>query len=75
MTVQITEAQELELSTIASRAGVSVEEQTQRAVDHYLVWHKDFVTSVLEGRAAAERGELVDHAEVVAMLDDILENG
>jgi predicted transcriptional regulator len=75
MTVQITETQEQELSTIALRAGVSVDEQAQRAVDHYLMWHKDFVAAVKVGLAEAERGELVDHEDVMKMLDDIIANG
>jgi predicted transcriptional regulator len=75
MTVQITDAQEQELSTIASQAGVSVDKQTQRAVDHYLTWRKDFVAAVKVGLGEADRGELVDHEEVIKMLDDIIENG
>jgi len=75
MTVQITDAQEQELGTIAVQAGVSVDEQAQRAVDHYLMWHKDFVAAVKVGLAEAERGELVDHEDVMKMLDDIIANG
>ena len=34
-----------------------------------------FVTAVHEGIAAGERGELVEHDEVVTMLDDIISHG
>jgi len=34
-----------------------------------------FVSDVREGISAGERGELVEHEEVVAMLDDIIANG
>ena len=37
--------------------------------------HNSFVTAVNEGIAAGERGELVEHDEVVAMLDGIIAHG
>jgi len=75
MTVQLTDAQERKLNEVAAQSGLSVDEHAQRAVDQYLLWRGDFVAAVQEGLAAAERGELVEHKDVVAMLDDILANG
>jgi predicted transcriptional regulator len=36
---------------------------------------KQLIAAVEEARAAAQRGELVDHEEVMAMMDNIIENG
>jgi predicted transcriptional regulator len=37
------------------------------ALDNYLAYQRDFIAAVEEGIAAADRGELIDHEEVMKM--------
>jgi predicted transcriptional regulator len=72
MAVQLKPEQEQELNAIAAQGGLSVDEHAQRAVEHYLLWHKDFVAAVKVGLAEADRGELLEHDEVVERIERLL---
>ena len=72
MAVQLKPEQEQELGAIAAQGGLSVDEHAQRAVEQYLLWHKDFVAAVKAGLAEAERGELLEHGEVVERIERML---
>ena len=75
MAVQLKPGQERQLQQIAAQGARSADELAQEAVDNFLAYNREFVAAVQEGLAAADRGELIDHEKVVAMMDDIVENG
>jgi predicted transcriptional regulator len=66
---------EQRLTQLAAQSGRTPEELAQEGVDRFLTHKEQLIEAVEEGRAAAHRGDLVDHEEVMAMIDDIIENG
>jgi len=75
MAVQLKPEQEEQLEDFAAQSGRTTDELAQEAVDNFLAYRREFVAAVHEGLAAADRGELIDHDEVIVMMDDIIENG
>jgi len=75
MTVHLAPEIEQQLQHLAARVERTPEELAQEAVQNYIFYKKDFADAVREGLAAADRGELHDHDEVMAMMDDIIANG
>jgi len=73
MTIQLSETQERKLAEISAANGVAVDELAGQAIDHFLAYRTDFEAAVREGRAAAARGELFEHEEVVARIERLLE--
>jgi predicted transcriptional regulator len=72
MAVMLKPEQEEELNAIAAQGGLTVDEHAERAIEQYLLWHKDFVAAVKVGLAEAERGELLEHEEVVERIERLL---
>lgn len=75
MTVHLAPEIEQQLQHLAARAERTPDELAQEAVENYILYKKNFAVSVHEGIAAADRGELHDHNEVMAMMDEIIANG
>lgn len=73
MSLQIAPALEQRLDHLAIRFNRTPTDLAQEAIERYLTTSENFLAAVEEGRASAERGELHDHEEVMAMLDRILE--
>ena len=65
MQVLLTSQQESLLADVAARTGRSAEQILREALDAFLDHQRWFVEAVEQGRAAARRGELVDHEELV----------
>jgi predicted transcriptional regulator len=75
MTVYLAPEIEEELQHLAARVERTPDELAQEAVENYIAYKKHFAASVHEGLAAADRGELHEHEEVMAMMDEIIANG
>lgn len=74
MEVRFTPDQEALLSQIASQAGTDPENVVKDMVLRQLQEDVRFRNAVEEGIAAAERGEFVEHEEVWANLEKILQS-
>jgi predicted transcriptional regulator len=57
------------LSRLAAQQGRASEALVVEAVERLVSYDEWFLREVEEGLAAADRGELVDHAEVRRMID------
>ncbi len=60
------------LQQIANRTGRSMTELLEEAVDRFLEYNTWFIGEVEKGLAEANRGELIDHEEVVARIEALL---
>jgi predicted transcriptional regulator len=75
MTVHLAPEIEHQLQHLAARSERTPDELAQEAVENYILYKKDFASSVQQGLAAADRGELHDHDEVMAMMEEIIAHG
>ncbi len=75
MTVHLTDAQELRLEHLASQFHQTPDQLAQEAVDRFLTYREQLTEAVEVGRASASRGELMDHKDVMEMMDEIISNG
>ncbi len=73
MEVHFTPEQEARLSQLASHAGTDTEHLVKNAALRLLEEAASFREGVERGIAAAERGEFVDHEEVWANVEKILQ--
>jgi predicted transcriptional regulator len=71
MTVHLAPEIERQLQYLAARVERTPDELGQEAVENYIHYKNRFISSVHEGLAAADRGELHDHEEVMAMMDEL----
>lgn len=60
---------EAQLQHFANRTGRNAAQLVEEAVDRMLEYDARFIDAVEEGRAAARRGALLDHDEVVARIE------
>ena len=72
MEVHLAESQEAQLNDLAARTGRGTDELVQRAVARMIEYDARLLEAVERGRAAARRGELVDHDEVVEKIEQML---
>ena len=72
MEVPLTPEQEAELKAIASREGRDADALAQEILGVYLKREAQFVAAVKRGIASAERGDFVEHDEVLARIERIL---
>lgn len=75
MSLIINPALEHRLDHLAARTTRGKQELAEEGLERYLAYRESMEDAVAEGRTAAERGELVDHNEAMAMMDDVLANG
>jgi predicted transcriptional regulator len=69
MEVQFTQDPQAKLSRMAAAQGRAAETLVQEAVDRLLSYDEWFSQEVDEGRAAADKGEFVEHGDVRRMID------
>ena len=69
MEVNLSPEKESRLQHFASLTGRQPSQLVVEAVDRMLEYNARFVEAVEDGRAAARRGDLVDHDEVVARIE------
>jgi predicted transcriptional regulator len=72
MDVHFSPEKEVRLQQFAIRTGKDVAQVIEEAVDRMLEYDVRFVEAVEEGRAAARRGELLEHDEVVERIEKLL---
>jgi len=69
MEVHFTPDIEAQLRELAARRGKDVAQVVEETVSNVLQRQARFVQGVERGIAAAERGDLIDHEEVVSRID------
>ena len=69
MEVQLSPDKEARLQHVAMRTGKAPAQLIEEAVDRMLEYDARFVEAVEAGRAAARRGELLEHEEVVERVE------
>ena len=69
MEVQFTLDQEARLSRMAEVQGRAAETLVQEAVERLLSYEDWFSREVEEGLAAADKGEFVEHAEILRTIE------
>ena len=72
MEVHLTPQQEAELSELASRKGRDADKLAQEVLDFYLKHEARFVEAVKRGIASADRGDLVEHDDVLARINRLV---
>jgi predicted transcriptional regulator len=73
MEVHFTPDQEAKLSQIATHAGLDTERLVKEAALRLVEEDAKFRAAVREGIAQADRGELIEHDEVVARIERLLQ--
>lgn len=69
MEVSLTPAQEARVRSLAAQRGAQAEDVLRSIVQQVLDYEDWFAQEVDKGLAQADRGELVDHAEVVRRME------
>jgi predicted transcriptional regulator len=72
MEVQLTPETEAKLQELAARTGRDTAHVVAEAVDRLFEYDDYFIEAVELGRAAARRGELLDHDQVVQRIERML---
>jgi predicted transcriptional regulator len=69
MEVHLAPEKEAQLQRLASRTGRDAAQVVEEAVDRLLEYDAHFAAAVEEGRAAARRGDMLEHDEVVERIE------
>ena len=72
MEVRFSPDKEARLREFATRTGKDAAQLVEEAVDRMLEYDARFIEAVKEGRAAARRGDLLEHDEVVERVEKLL---
>ena len=73
MEVHLNPEQEARLNQIATRIGTEPSQILGDAVDRILEYDERFLVAVEEGRAAARRGDLLEHEDVVNRIEQMFQ--
>jgi predicted transcriptional regulator len=73
MEVQLSPEKQARLQDFAARTGREAARLVVEAVDRMLEYDARFIEAVEKGRAAARRGELLEHDEVVARVEGLFQ--
>ena len=71
MEVHLPPDKEARLRQLATRTGKDAAQVVEEAVDRMLEYDARFIDAVQEGRAAARRGDLIEHDEVVERIEQM----
>jgi predicted transcriptional regulator len=71
MEVHLPPDKEARLQHVAARTGKEASQLVEEAVDRMLEYDARFIAAVEVGRAAARRGDLREHEEVVESIEQI----
>ena len=71
MEVHLSPEKEARLQHFASLTGKQAAELVEEAVDRMLEYDARFIEAVEKGRAAARRGDLIEHDEVVERIEQM----
>ena len=69
MEVQFTPEQQAQLNQFAASQGKAAAQVVEETVARMLQRQEQFIEGVNRGIAAADRGDLIDHAQVVERID------
>jgi predicted transcriptional regulator len=72
MEVHFSPDKEARLRDFATRIGKEAAQLVEEAVDRMLEYDVRFIEAVKEGHAAARRGDLLEHDEVVERVEKLL---
>jgi len=72
MEVHFSADKEARLLHVAARTGRDAAALVEEAVDRMLEYDQRFIEAVEDGRAAARRGDLLEHDQVVERIERIL---
>jgi len=73
MTVQLTPEQEQRLQHLAAEMTATPDELAQDCLDRFLDYQEDMMLTIRRGRADVAAGRVVDHDEVVARIERMLD--
>jgi predicted transcriptional regulator len=71
MEVHFSPDKEARLRQFATRTGKDAAQVAEEAVDRMLEYGARFIEAIEEGRAAARRGDLLEHNEVVERIEQM----
>ena len=71
MEIHFSPDKEARLNQLAARTGKNTAQVVEEAVDRMRDYDERFVAAVEEGRAAARRGDLLEHDEVVQRVEQM----
>ena len=71
MEVNLSAEKEARLQEFAARSGKNTAQLVEEAVDRMLDYETAFVAAVEQGQASARRGDLLEHEEVIARIEQI----
>ena len=74
MEVRLQPEKEAQLAQIAAQRGLKTDELAEQVLSRYLEDDKRFIEAVNIGIAAADRGEFVEHDEMRARVERILQS-
>lgn len=69
MEVQFTPDQQAKLSRIAAAQGRDAEALVQEAVERFLSYDEWFLQEVEKGCSVADKGDFIEHADVLRMIE------
>jgi predicted transcriptional regulator len=72
MEVHLTPEQEAELSELATRKGRDADTLAQEVLGFYLKHEARFVEAVKRGIASADRGDLIEHDDILARINRLV---
>ena len=72
MEIHLTPEQEAELSELAARKGRKADSLAQEVLGFYLEHEARFIEAVKRGIASADRGDLIEHDEVLARINRLV---
>ena len=72
--VSLTAEQEAQLRQLATRTGKDAEQVVQETVTRMLDQEVRFVEAVKRGMASADRGDFVEHDEVIERVERLLQS-
>jgi predicted transcriptional regulator len=72
MTIELTSDQEEALRQISIQSGLSMEELVHRTIDDYILFYPGHVAAIEDAQRQIERGEFLEHEEVVARINAML---
>jgi predicted transcriptional regulator len=75
MAVHLTPAQEQRLAHLAAQTEQTPDELAQQAVENFLTYQEAFLAAVKDGDDDFARGDVLEHEEVVAQIQELLKNG
>jgi predicted transcriptional regulator len=74
MAVQLKPEQEQRLQHLASQSGLTMDELLQRQLDHFLDYQEDLAMAVKRGDEDIAAGRVLEHDEVVARIEKLLQS-